>query len=624
MKYNIVFVVLLAIVSVSCNNNQNTDPHTHQHDTSTSSNVNHEHTHDSTEGDLNHAHDCNHDHSGEEKIHSDSGHKHEENTEQDCDHDHSVDEELNTDLEHNHSESEVHNCDPDHAEASELQSHEGHDHADGEVYDDGHNHAAPAKVVIDDGHNHGDVKIQLTAYSDNFEVFAEADPFVVGKNSFILAHFSTIPNFRALKKGSITASLLIDGAVVHQKLNKPIRQGIYGFELRPGNLGTGSLIFDIETDEGKFQLTIPNVEVFRNEHDAIHVAEEGAIHNDNVTVFTKEQSWKIDFATSLPSVEPFGQMIKTTAQVQPSPGDEMLVSAKASGIVMFASNNIVEGIEVAQGEPLISISGSGLADNNLTVRYMEASNNYEKAKTDYERKKELAESKIVSEKELLEAKYNYDNAKVIYDNLNDNFSKSGQTVKSPLSGYINRLFVTNGQYVEVGQALFSIFQNKTLLLNAEVQQKYSGILADIYSANIHSTATKKIYTLEELNGKLISYGRSVSPDNYLIPITLQIDNNGQFLPGGFLEVYLKTISNNRAMTIQNSALLEEQGHFFVFVQITPELFEMREVKTGATDGLKTEITTGIFPGERIVTKGAVLIKLARSSGALDPHSGHVH
>jgi len=51
---------------------------------------------------------------------------------------------------------------------------------------------------------------------------------------------------------------------------------------------------------------------------------------------------------------------------------------------------------------------------------------------------------------------------------------------------------------------------------------------------------------------------------------------------------------------------------------------MREVKTGATDGLKTEIISGVLPDERIVTKGAVLIKLARSSGALDPHSGHVH
>jgi hypothetical protein len=48
------------------------------------------------------------------------------------------------------------------------------------------------------------------------------------------------------------------------------------------------------------------------------------------------------------------------------------------------------------------------------------------------------------------------------------------------------------------------------------------------------------------------------------------------------------------------------------------------VKIGSTDGLKTEITKGISATERIVSKGAVLVKLAQSSGALDAHSGHVH
>ena len=87
---------------------------------------------------------------------------------------------------------------------------------------------------------------------------------------------------------------------------------------------------------------------------------------------------------------------------------------------------------------------------------------------------------------------------------------------------------------------------------------------------------------------------------------------------------MKTQGSTKALTIPNSALLEEQGFYFVFVQITPELFEKREVKIGGSDGLKTEIIKGISSSERIVTKGAVLIKLSQASGALDAHSGHVH
>ena len=70
--------------------------------------------------------------------------------------------------------------------------------------------------------------------------------------------------------------------------------------------------------------------------------------------------------------------------------------------------------------------------------------------------------------------------------------------------------------------------------------------------------------------------------------------------------------------------MEEQGNYFVYVQVTPELFEKREVKIGTTDGVSTEIQKGITSIERIVTKGAILIKLTQSTGTLDAHSGHVH
>ena len=95
------------------------------------------------------------------------------------------------------------------------------------------------------------------------------------------------------------------------------------------------------------------------------------------------------------------------------------------------------------------------------------------------------------------------------------------------------------------------------------------------------------------------------------------------MAGSFVEVYLKSVTNNQALTIPNSALLEEQGNFFVFVQVNPELFEKREVFIGSTDGEKTEILKGIT-SERIVTRGVMLIKLAQATGTLDAHSGHVH
>jgi membrane fusion protein, heavy metal efflux system len=353
-------------------------------------------------------------------------------------------------------------------------------------------------------------------------------------------------------------------------------------------------------------------------------AEHMASEKTGAVVFTLEQAGKIDFATGFPVSEPFGQIIKTTALVQSPQGSEMVVSAKSAGIVLFSGNTLLEGADVKSGQGLFRISSDGLLDNNIAVRLSEAGSNYQKAKADYKRMKGLAIERIVSEKDLLAAKNQYETQKAAYDHLTSNAVASGQNIVSPMSGFVRQIFVRNGAYVEAGQAVMVVSQNKTLLLTAEVRQRYAPVLGAIASANIFSQVDNKTYTLEQLNGKVLSYGKSANADNFLIPVNLQIDNLGHFVPGSFVEIYLKTITSGNALTIPLTAIMEEQGTFFVWVQIRPEMYEKREVKMGASDGLKVEITGGISQSDRIVVKGAVFIKLAQATGALDAHSGHVH
>ncbi len=466
--------------------------------------------------------------------------------------------------------------------------------------------------------------IQITAYTNDFEVFAEAHSFVVGETSNVLSHFSNLPSFTALENGSVTIRLIVNGIESNQTLDKPTRKGIYSFDIMANTEGKGQLIYDIKTEKGSYQIIVPDITVYPTDQEAIIAAEEVTLSKTNTSVFTKEQSWKIDFATAFPKNEHMGQIIKTTAQIQSAQGDKILLSAKSNGIVIIQEDNLLAGKNIYANQALFLISGSGLADNNSQVRYMEAKNNFEKAKSDYERAKELAKDKIVSEKELLIAKNNYYNAKVIYDNIKQNFNSSGEIITSPMNGFVAHTYVQNGQYVETGQPIVSISKNETLLLNAEVQQKYAPILGSINSANIRTLQDNKTYTLDQLNGKILSFGRNTNHDNYLIPVSIQIDNKDDFIPGGFVEIYLKTLSNSLALTLPNSAILEEQGNYYVFVQITPELFEKREVVPGANDGLKTEIIKGITQSERIVSTGAIFIKLAQATGSLDAHSGHVH
>lgn len=472
--------------------------------------------------------------------------------------------------------------------------------------------------------NHEEAKIQYTIYSDHFELFAEADAFVAGEPANILSHISELPGFKGVEFGKITVVLETGGQETRQTLEEPTRKGIYSFDFTPVVPGKGQLKFEIVNEAGNFEVVVPEVTVFSNREEAHKAADTSVISRASTAVFTKEQSWKIDFSTGHPEIQSFGPVIKTVGMVQPAPGSEVIVTAKTSGVVLFSANAPFEGTEVTSGQILFSISGSEFADDNSSVRYTEAKNNYEKAKADFERSKTLAEERIISEKDLLIARTEYENAKVVFENLSKNFNASGQVVKSPIDGFIRVIKVRNGSYVSAGEPVLTISQNRTLVISAEVPQKYASMLSSIQTANIRNPQDDRTWTLDELGGKILSFGKATGEGSYLIPVTLSIRSAGNFIPGGLVELYLKTVTSNTALTVPNAAILEEQGIFFVWVQVTPELFEKREVTVGKTDGLNTEILDRLSISERIVTRGALMVKLAQATGTLDAHSGHVH
>lgn len=471
---------------------------------------------------------------------------------------------------------------------------------------------------------HEEVKFQYAVYSSDIELFAEVDPFVAGDSANILSHFTLLPGFTALEKGIITATLGVNGSTSSQTLEKPLRKGIYSFDIVPAKAGNGTLKFEISSDEGVSEIVINEVTIYATAEEAHNAAEDHESSGVNTTVFTKEQSWKTDFSTELPLRGPFGQVIKSTAFIKPSPDNEVVITALTNGIVSFTSGLLTEGKEISKGEILFAVSAGNLAENNLTVKYAEAKSNFEKSEADYNRVKDLSADKIVPEKELLAIKNQYENTKVVFDNLKRNFTSSGQNVTSPIGGYLKQIFVNNGVFVEAGQQLMTVSQNTTMILTADVSQKYLPCLGSVKSATIRIANESKVYTLEELGGRVLSYGKSANPDNYLIPVNLQISNNGRFTAGSFAEVWLRSITDLQALTVPESAIMEEQGIRFVYVQKTPELFEKREVTTGNSDGIRVEIIRGIADNERIVTKGAIFIKLSQSTGTLDAHSGHVH
>ena len=359
-------------------------------------------------------------------------------------------------------------------------------------------------------------------------------------------------------------------------------------------------------------------------HDHDHDHGHSHDHGDNIVAFSNAQGLKVGLALEKVAPRPFGQVIKTTAQVISSQGDEREATATAAGVVVFTNPNLVVGTAVKAGQQLFEIESNGMADNNMSVRFQEAASNYQTAKAAYERKQQLAEDKIVSQTDLEQARATYETAKAVYDNLKGNFSRKGAVVRAPMSGYVQRIHVNNGGFVDAGQSVVTVSQNRDLQLRAEVQPRYYNCLKNIKGVNICIPGENQTYTLDELNGSLVSYGKATNSDNPLLPVTFRIRNVGQLLSGSFVTAYIVTQSDKEVLTVPNEGIVEEMGNHFVFVKVHEGEYEKRLVTLGITDGLRTEVLSGLKADEIVVAKGASMVRLAQNSAALDPHAGHVH
>lgn len=479
----------------------------------------------------------------------------------------------------------------------------------------------------EDAHGHNGEASELpslayTIYTEQTELFAEFRTLVVGDTMKLAGHFTHMKElFTALTDGTITLSLIVDGNSVSQTSTVSSSPGIFRYAIVPTKTGVGKLVFDIKNKDYTDQIVIDSITVFADEASAIASAKEE--HKNNEISYLKEQAWKVEFANMAVTSQPFSEIIKTTGEILPAQGDEMVVTANANGIVTFAGNKAVVGTAVNNGEMLFAISGRNLTDGNTETLYKQAKAAYEKAKGDFDRAQELVKENIVSQKDFLEIKAKYETEQANYNNLARNYQSGGQKVVSPISGFVKTVLVTEGQYVSVGQPLAAVSQNQRLVLKAEVSQKYFSKLASITSANFKSAYDNKTYSIESLNGRLLSYGKSNDANTLFIPVTFSFDNRVDIVPGSLVDVFLKLKPFNGALAIPVSALIEEQGLFFVYIQTAGESFVKRELTLGGSDGIHVQVLAGLKEGERVVTKGAYQIKLATASGAIPAH-GHAH
>ncbi len=358
-------------------------------------------------------------------------------------------------------------------------------------------------------------------------------------------------------------------------------------------------------------------------HECHHHASPAEAHHDeeetDEIVLSEEKARAAGLVVETVRPATFRGVIAAGGELQPVQGGERTLVANVSGVVSFA-RLLVEGTAVRAQELLLTLSASHMQDGDPAER---ARIGYEAAKTEYERAQKLAEENIISQKDFNAIREEYENARLTYEALRPSGNGKGVEVRAAANGYVKSCLVKEGDYVTVGQPLLNIVSCDRLYLRAEVPERYYGQLSEVSSANFKPAGSPTVYRTDECNGRLLAYGRTTGDGSFHVPVIFEIDNPGDLLPGTFAEVYLLGGEREGVISIPRTALTEEQGVYFVYLQLDATCYRKQAVATGATDGQRVEVLTGLQEGDRVVTQGAIYVKLASASNAIPAHT-HNH
>ncbi|MBA2486699.1 MAG: efflux RND transporter periplasmic adaptor subunit [Nitrospira sp.] len=180
-------------------------------------------------------------------------------------------------------------------------------------------------------------------------------------------------------------------------------------------------------------------------------------------------------------------------------------------------------------------------------------------------------------------------------------------MKSPLTGTVVERAVTPGQSVgsDAGQVLFTVADLDRLQVVADVYERDLALVKVSQVGRINVEA----YPGNDFASVVASIGDVVDPNTRTIKVRAWVDNREQHLkPEMFARLRLDIGDASPFLTIPKEAVVEIDGKHFVYVVDAPNHYVKREVGVSNVSSDQVRILHGLTVSERIVTKGAVLIK----------------
>jgi cobalt-zinc-cadmium efflux system membrane fusion protein len=180
-------------------------------------------------------------------------------------------------------------------------------------------------------------------------------------------------------------------------------------------------------------------------------------------------------------------------------------------------------------------------------------------------------------------------------------------LKSPLSGTVVERTVTPGQSVgtDAAQVLFTVADLDRLQVVADVYERDLALVkvSQVVRVNVEA------YPGADFAAVVASIGDVVDPNTRTIKVRAWVDNQDHRLkPEMFARLRLDIGDANPFLAIPKESVIEVDGKYFVYLVEAPDKYVKREVRVSNVSSDMVRVLEGLSPGQRIVTKGAVLVK----------------
>ena len=180
-------------------------------------------------------------------------------------------------------------------------------------------------------------------------------------------------------------------------------------------------------------------------------------------------------------------------------------------------------------------------------------------------------------------------------------------MKSPLTGIVVERNVTPGQSIggDSSQVLFTVADLDMLQVVADVYERDLALVKERQSAKVSVEA----YPDVSFPATVTTIGDVVDPTSRTIKLHALVNNKDHRLkPEMFARLHLQVGESTQLLLIPREAVLEEDGKQFVYVVEGIDHYVKREIHVSTISPGQVRVLEGLASGQRIVTKGAVLIK----------------